>query len=181
MFSIMDKFGSFVKEQMEYNERSAMQYCNDEHRFHAYHERANMFARLLQEMQSAENEEFARDAEPFYDESLFRLTSDEIQDLPKELLEQLSLTEGDKLEFLIADMIKDLGGATSIDKLLIALYRRTGEVEKRTKLNARLYKMVNKRMVFAHPQRKGVYSLRPFPEFTLQSAMFTDDVQDEEL
>lgn len=177
MSSIMDKYGSFVKEQIEYNERSGIKYRSDENRAHAYQNRAAIFRQLLSDLTEAEAQSSNSSLGDFNDESLYRLTPSEIEDLPEELLSQLSLTEGDKQEFLIAEIIKDLGGATSLDKLLIAIYRRTGEVEKRTRLNARLYRMANKRMIYAHPSRKGIYALRPFPAGEDQPELFDEDRQ----
>lgn len=180
MSSIMDKYGSFVKEQIEYNERSGTKYRSDANRSHAYQNRAAIFRQLLLDLAEAEMQSSNSGPGDFNDESLYRLTPSEIEDLPDELLSQLSLTEGDKQEFLIADLIKDLGGATSLDKLLIAIYRRTGEVEKRTRLNARLYRMANKRMIYAHPSRKGIYGLRPFPVGEDQPELFEEDRQPED-
>lgn len=177
MSSIMDKYRSFVKEQIEYNERSAVKYRDDENRTHSYHNRAAVFRQLLADLENFESQHSTPSTVDSNIESLYRLTPSEIEDLPPELLEQLSITEGDKQEFAIAEMIKDLGGATSLDKLLIAIYRRTGEIEKRTRLNARLYRMVNKRMIYAHPSRKGIYGLRPFPEEDEQPEPCDEDRQ----
>lgn len=171
MSTILEKYGSFVKEQIDHNDRSASKFRADEKRAQAYMQRAATFRQLLAELEQA--------AAPLpavsFTEANFRLTQEEIQDLPPELLEQLSLTDSDKKEFLIAQIIDDLGGATSLDKLLIAIFRRTGEVEKRTRLNSRLYRMTNKGMVFAHPTRKGIYGNKPFPSEPGQAALFDND------
>ena len=176
MSSIIDRYGSFVKEQVEFNERCVAQNAGDERRERAYHNRAITFKNLLAELAEIS----AQPTMDANDESLFRLSPDELDNLPEELLNQLSLTEGDKQEFFIAELIKDLGGATSLDKLLIAIYRRTGTVEKRTRLNSRLYRMANRKMVFAHPSRKGIYGLRPFAAEEAgetQSEFFEEDRQ----
>lgn len=87
------------------------------------------------------------------------LTWDEVQDLPPEMIAELSVTDGDKLEFDIIQVIEDAGGAASLDRILLELYRRTGEVTKRTWLNNRLYRMVQKEAIHSVPGKKGVYSL----------------------
>jgi|GEM_PF-871136 len=178
MSSIINKYGSFVKEQIEHNVRSAQKYRGDEKRAHAYNTRAMVFQQMLTDLENFEIPPVRQTLSPNQD-SLYRLTPSEIEDLPDELLEQLSLTDTDKKEFLIVDIIETLGGATTIDKLLIAWYRRTGEVEKRTKLNSRLYRMANKEMIFAHPARKGVYGLRPFPPEEGTADLFDEEtIQD---
>jgi hypothetical protein len=78
--------------------------------------------------------------------------------LPPELLKQLKISEGDKLEAVIVEVINDAGGTIILDKLLIALYRKTNEVHQRTTLVNRLYRMSQKDLVFSVPKKKGVYT-----------------------
>ena len=89
------------------------------------------------------------------------LTWEEVHDLPPELLKELSVSDGDKLEFEIIKVMEDMGGVASLDRLLVALYRTTGEVYQRTWLNNRLYRMGQKEMIHSVPGKKGVYSLEP--------------------
>lgn len=42
---------------------------------------------------------------------------------------------------------------------MIGIYRRSGEIENRNKLMARLYRMSVKGLIYAHPTKKGIYSL----------------------
>jgi hypothetical protein len=175
MSSILEKYGSFVKEQIDHNDRSAAKFRADEKRAQAYMQRAATFRQLLTDMEQEQVQVPVTPAVEPFSEANFRLSQEEIQDLPQELLEQLSLTESDKKEFLLAQIIDDLGGATSLDKLLIAIFRRTGEVEKRTRLNSRLYRMANKGMIHAHPTRKGIYGNKPFPAESGQAALFDSE------
>ncbi|MDG5489055.1 hypothetical protein NYR55_10560 [Sphingomonas sp. BGYR3] len=94
------------------------------------------------------------------------LTWEEVHDLPQELLKELSVSDSDKLEFQIIKTIEDLGGVASLDRLLVALYRQTGEIYQRTWLNNRLYRMCQKDMIFSVPGRKGVYSLESIDKET---------------
>lgn len=89
------------------------------------------------------------------------LSWEEVQGLPPELLRELSVSDGDKLEFEVLKIMEDLGGVASLDRLLVALYQSTGEVHQRTWLNNRLYRMGQKEMLYSVPKRKGVYSLEP--------------------
>ena len=96
--------------------------------------------------------------------SKIRLAPDEIDGLPAELLEELSLSEADKADFAVLSVIEDAGGVLSLDKILVALYHKTKEVNKRTTLNARIYRMVQRGDLFNVPGKKGVYSLNELSE-----------------
>lgn len=86
------------------------------------------------------------------------LKMSDIEDLPEELLAELNLSDADKAEFEIASAIEEAGGVISLDRLLIALYKRTGEIHKRTSLYSRLNRMAGKNMIHYVPGKKGVYS-----------------------
>jgi hypothetical protein len=92
------------------------------------------------------------------------LRLEDIDGLPEELIRELSITDGDKAEFTIQALMHDHGGVMSLDQLLIGLYRKTGEIHKRSNLNARLYRMTKKNSLFDVPGRKGVYSVRPLSD-----------------
>lgn len=85
------------------------------------------------------------------------ITPNDIQGLPQELINELGLTESDHNEFEIVNLIKQHGGVMSLDHILIALYKKTGVIHKRKILTAKLYRMVNKGLVFT--DKRGVYSL----------------------
>lgn len=89
------------------------------------------------------------------------LMPSDISDLPKELVDELSLSEGDKQDFEILSLFEEADGILSIDHVLIRLYRRHGEVLTRQKVNSRLYRMANKGLLYAVPGKKGVYSTKP--------------------
>ncbi|OQW42463.1 MAG: hypothetical protein A4S08_11810 [Proteobacteria bacterium SG_bin4] len=87
------------------------------------------------------------------------ITPNDIQGLPQELINELGLTESDHNEFEIVNIIKQHGGTMSLDHILIALYKKTGTVHKRKILTAKLYRMVNKGLVFT--DKRGIYSVSP--------------------
>lgn len=91
------------------------------------------------------------------------LGPEDIKGLPKELLEELSVS-GDIVEFSIMEIIQDNGGAASLDQLLVGLYRKTKEIHKRSSLTTRLYRMGQKNMIYNVPGRKGVYSSEQISE-----------------
>ncbi len=87
------------------------------------------------------------------------VTPKDLDGLPPELIAQLSISESDREEFQILNILQEHGGAMSLDQLLIAIYRNSKEILDRTKLNQRLYRMASKDLLFPVPGRKGVYSI----------------------
>ena len=79
-------------------------------------------------------------------------------------LKMARISESDKAEFTIVSLIDESGGVASLDQILVALYRKTGEISKRLGLNSRLYRMVQKGLIHSVPGKKGVYSTKPIVE-----------------
>ncbi|MFM0170594.1 hypothetical protein PQR33_14845 [Paraburkholderia sediminicola] len=156
--SIVETYGPFVKDQIDHQEKQAARYVarKEESKANAAQSRAAMFRQLLADLISHEQT-------PKSDIAIdpLRLSPSDIEDLPDELLAELSLNESDKKEFLIIDIIDEVGGIASLDRILVSLYRRTSEVEKRAKMVSRLYRMTTKGLIHAHPDKKGVYSTKP--------------------
>lgn len=86
------------------------------------------------------------------------LTLEDIEGLPPELMQELSISDADRLEFTIVSIINDAGGILSLDKIIVGLYKKTGEVHKRSTLTSRLYRMIQKSLIYSVPYRKGIYS-----------------------
>jgi hypothetical protein len=83
----------------------------------------------------------------------------ELDDLPEDLIKELS-ADNDRVEHVIFKIIDEAGGITSLDRIIIGLYRKTGEVHKRSATTSRLYRMSQKGFVFNVPGKKGVYSTK---------------------
>ncbi|MDM1278368.1 hypothetical protein HXZ65_08920 [Acinetobacter indicus] len=86
------------------------------------------------------------------------LTTEDLKDLPPALVAQLNITESDKKDMYLSKLIDKCGGIISLDKLLIAIYKDSGEIYERNKLMARLYRMSQKGLIHTHPSKKGQYS-----------------------
>lgn len=82
----------------------------------------------------------------------------DISDLPSELLAQLSGIKTDELEDQIYATVKAAGDEIELDRLLIELFRRFGDVHERRFLNNKCYRMAQKGLIFQVPGRKGVYT-----------------------
>ena len=92
------------------------------------------------------------------------LTPEDIEGLPEELIQELSISEADKVEFALAGLIEEAGGVLSMDRILIGIYKKTGEIFKRTAMTSKLYRMSQKGLVFGVPNKKGWYSTRELAE-----------------
>lgn len=92
------------------------------------------------------------------------LTAQDIEGLPEELVKELSISEADIADFAIVSVVDEAGGILSLDKILILLYKKTGEINKRTAVNARIYRMVQRGSMYSVPGKKGVYATRDVSE-----------------
>lgn len=92
------------------------------------------------------------------------ITPNDLIGLPPELIAELNISESDKQDFLLMEVMDELGGIASIDKIMIQVYRKTGEILERQKLGAKLYRMISKKLIYPLPSKKGVYSLHPVTE-----------------
>jgi hypothetical protein len=86
------------------------------------------------------------------------LTQDDLVGLPKELLEQLNISDTDRADAIIVDLINAAGGTLLLDKILIGLYKATGQIHQRTQTISRIYRLSKKGVVFSVPRKKGLYT-----------------------
>jgi hypothetical protein len=167
----MEKLAShieFVKGQIEFQQRQAVRFAPEPRRSRLHLDAVERFKSLLADLELLmnriyENPEFMKVSGTTIAPRL-GLSWEEIHGLPQELLEELSISESDKTEFNISSLITELGGIASLDRLLVALFRQSGEITKRAALNQRLYRMVQKELIYSVPGKKGVYSNHPVSE-----------------
>ncbi len=88
------------------------------------------------------------------------LSLEDIEGLPAELVEELSISSTDLTEFAITSLIDEAGGILSLDKILVGLYKETREIHKRQNMTNRLYRMAAKNMIYSVPNKKGAYATR---------------------
>jgi hypothetical protein len=84
----------------------------------------------------------------------------DLADLPEELLAELSdrTTKGDSDPLI--RIIDDRGGVASLDQILIDLYRRHGQLGKRTLIQNKLYRLSKQGLVHTTPGKKGIYTTK---------------------
>jgi len=156
----------FVKSQLAFHEAQAVKYANEPRRAERHHSTAIRFRALLSDLTEAAQllETLPELRERAGNAPRLTLAWDEIEGLPPEVLAELSISDSDKTEFSVQSAIRELGGVASLDRLIVYLFKTTGEVHKRTPLNQRLYRMSQKDMIFSVPGKKGVYSISPLTE-----------------
>jgi len=154
---MLNEYGNFVKSQYEFHLHAAkkLRAANKLPQATKRQELADKFKALYDAMKALQGKQtnglVIKDGD-------HPLRPSDIADLPQEVIEQLSISESDKQEFQIVDIIDSAGGVLTLDHIIIALYRKTGEVAKRSTLNAKLYRMVKKGLIQSVPNRKGVYT-----------------------
>ena len=166
--SILAKHLSFVKEQVAVQGRLATRYQKDERRSALHSASSESFRALADDLALADSklDECAATASrrPEPKQLRLSLTPQDVDGLPQELMAELSYSGGDKTEFALVQAIDKLGGIASLDQILVATYRATGEILKRTTLTSRLYRMAQRGLIFTVPSRKGVYSTTKFTD-----------------
>jgi hypothetical protein len=169
--AILDKHLSFVKDQILFHEKMANKFASNEFRKNLHLSTAEKFKSLEKDLFNADTALLIKEIHEPRKVSVHKLnlTPECIEGLPEDLIKELSISEGDKTEFLILNVIEENGGVASLDKILIGVYKKTQEIMKRTALTARLYRMSQKQTVYNVVGKKGVYSLRELtPEEILQ-------------
>ena len=154
-------FDSFVKSQLDYHRRSAERFKSDPIRNRKHSNIVARFEALHSFLLSIpENQARKHGAPPVVPkQGVMRIGS--IDELPKELIDQLSITESDHLEFDIISVVDGFGGAASIDEILVGLWRKTQKVTERAFLSRKLYRMAQQEKIWPVQGRKGIYATTP--------------------
>lgn len=167
--SIIAKHISFVNEQAEFHEKMILKVGISSFRGNLHQTTAEKFRSLVSDMVIADKTLDSPSIEvpratsmPTRTPVQLSLRIEDIEGLPEELIKELSLSDADKTEFAIVNVIEDAGGIISLDKLLIALYQKTGEIHKRASLYSKLSRLATKNVIYYVPGKKGVYSTEQF-------------------
>ncbi len=178
--NMLSRFIPFVNEQFTFHEKMAERFAIDPKRAQKHRSTAIQFKELITAIESLNGKNSAQELAQFafgvqkpspnVEQALEDATAkktpklyldlDEIEGLPEELIQELSVSEGDKIDYVIIRSVDECGGVASIDRILLSLYRKTNDVMKRSTLTSRIYRLVQKGQLYNVPNRKGVYSLR---------------------
>jgi hypothetical protein len=162
--SILQKHLGYVNEQIQFQEKMMDKFAGNSFR-QALHKSTRDKAVALSADLELADKELDKGPMPASTNTTgtprLSLTPKELEGLPQEVLAELNLSQGDKTELAIYEIIESSGGIISLDRLLVALYRKTGEIIKRQNLTSKLYRMGTKDQVFSVSGKKGVYSNKP--------------------
>lgn len=90
--------------------------------------------------------------------------------LPEELIAQLQISDSDRFQWCVVDIINRTPDKTiSLEVLLIALYKVTGKIYERADLANRMSRLSRKGVAFPVQGRKAVYTTIPPNEHDLLS------------
>lgn len=179
---IVAKYAPFVNDQIELQEKMANRYSNQEWRRDRHLRTQTIFRNLLDDLvitQSKLGDDPHQDIKPANVLRNITLSLEDIEGLPPELMAELSISEADKLEFTIVELINEAGILLSLDKIIIGLYKKTGEIHKRSTLTSRLYRMIQKKLIYSVPYRKGIYSTQELSEDDVRGIFGQPDEQAE--
>ncbi len=174
---ILSQHNAFVKQQIAYYDHMAGKFRTQPDRQKLYTNVATKLRALLDDMENGapeglgvvqssigapkQSKDYATFSEKlpanFFANPLALAPAD-YDGLEKDLLSELNITEGDKLDLVIVDLINAAGGMLILDKIIIGLFHLTGEKHQRVSMTARLYRMSKKNLVYSVPKRKGVYT-----------------------
>jgi hypothetical protein len=163
----LDEFIPFVNQQLTFHEMMVTKTHQNPRRSKLHQETAERFKGLLAAIVEAktriEQQPKSQSEAPKAWRQL-SLTLEDVAGLPEELLNELSISEGDKTDFAIISIMNEMGGVSTIDRILIGLYRKTNEIHKRSSVNSRVYRLVQKGNLFTVPGKKGIYSTSPLSQ-----------------
>jgi len=157
--SILSKHLPFVNEQIAIQTKLAARYADSEWRSARHLSTCEQFKALLADMEQGDRLLDAGPIKPIPRGNMLQLKPEEMEGLPEELLAELSdSARVDKGDVIVLQILADAGGILSLDQILVAFYRKTGEVIKRTTMTSRLYRMTQRGALFGVPDKKGIYS-----------------------
>ena len=171
--SILQKHLVFVNEQIAVQDKLVIKFAPNaryasEYRYTQHMSNAERFRAMLIDMETVDKR---LDALPDTSEQTAttlkistQLLPKDIEGLPPELIEELSVNNADKLEFALLGIFGESGGILSLDHMLISLYKKSGEVHKRAAITAKLYRMSQKGLAYSVPGKKGWYSTEELTE-----------------
>lgn len=170
---ILNEVLEFVNKQVDFHKSKADEFAPSNSRRAQHHTKtaesmadvANLLTKQATDIKVLGEELMKRPPAQDRSKRPLQLRIEDLEDLPDELVQELSITDGDRLDFTIYTIIEELGGIASLDQLLIALYRKTGEVHKRSNINSRLYRLTTRGGdLFNVPGKKGVYATHELSE-----------------
>lgn len=181
---LLSQYGPFVKDQIHVQEKLAERYREQEWRATRHQRNVVVCRSLLRDLEMLQERfkgaPFGAAGDALVSSGL-QLAPEDLDGLPPELMEQLTITDRETKEFAIIGLINQAGGVLPVNKIIIGLFRKTGEVSNRAALISKLHRMVAKGRLYTNPQdRRGVFSTKPLEE-TSKNAIKDEDEEEDDL
>lgn len=92
-------------------------------------------------------------------DTLFRLDPFNMTGVPDDLIKELKIGAGEKIDAEIIELFRIADRPLNISEVLIGLYRRFNEEQKRTAVSARLYRLSNEGILMSVEKNRGIYRI----------------------
>lgn len=149
----VDEVRQFCQEQADFHEKQSTRSNGGKPERQAKHVRlAAKFKNAVAVLSSAQQ----ADSLPSQGD-LFRIDPYDVSDLPAELVSELTIPKSDDDEVRMVHLLRLAGRPLSINEIMVGLFRKFGDLSKRTTVNSRLYRMANKGDLVS--TEKGIYAL----------------------
>lgn len=148
----VDEVKQFCQEQADFHEKQSTRSNLKPERQNKHVRLANKFKDAVTALSGSQQPEHA----PAQGD-LFRIDPYDVSDLPEELVNELTIPKSDNDEVRMVHLLRLAGRPLSINEIMVGLFRKFGDVSKRTTVNSRLYRMANKGDLVS--MDKGVYAL----------------------
>lgn len=177
----LEDYIAFVKKQISYQDRRALMTHGDSKKNPFHVENAKQFRIILKFLESLSNEPTTISQLKSAINPTAPLLPKELVGLPQELIDELSAKGTDPQELLIMDLIESAGGTLSLDRILIGIYSKSGAIMKRPHVTAKLYRMIQKEMIYTVPKKKGIYTTEPISKSSTTNASKLTQEEETEL
>lgn len=168
----LSDFLPLVKGQIAHNQRCLKKYNENSRGWKECQKRINDFSEFLGFIESQDDSQISSINPTQTKTPILTLSPSDLEGLPPELLSELAISESDQADFQILAVIDERGGIATLDQILIGLYHKTGEIYKRTRLNSKVYRLIQKGLLKGVEGKKAVYAL---PDYDDQSEEDTDE------
>ncbi|KAA3629391.1 MAG: hypothetical protein DWQ09_03825 [Proteobacteria bacterium] len=158
----LKKHLDFVKAQIAYNHKCLQKFSENSRGWQNCADRIKKFESLYADLEQFSRGEAAQVDHPTSDVPRLTLLPSDLEGLPEELIKQLAIGPSEQADFQILSIIEEYGGVASLDQIIIALYKKTGEISERSKLNSKLYRISQKGLIKNVEGKKAVYAIKDY-------------------
>lgn len=149
---------SFSKNQATYHERKAAEKNLQPYQIKKHREAAEGLNDIHAFLESLPSD-ITADKPPQNGPDIFELDPFRLDDIPDDLVEELKIGRAEKADAQILELFRIAHRPLNISEVLIGLFRKFNESEKRTAVSARLYRLAQANEITPVEGERGVYKL----------------------